>query len=627
MSQPDNACAADREWPAINDYGLIGDCRTAALIGRNGAVEWWCLPHFSGPAFFAALLDRERGGHFTVRPACPATSSRRYLDESNVLQTRFHLGPLRDNSTLSLTDAMTIPDPLEKPQLIAQRELLRQVEAIGADVSLEITYAPRPDYARSKVRLHRYGKLGWACVFRDHLLLLHTDIPLERSEDGCSLHGNWVLPAGETRFLSVTYVQSDIAVIMPLGEYAARRIKATERWWQEWSGHCEYDGPYRSAVLRSALTAKMLTYCLSGAIVAAPTTSLPEHIGGERNWDYRYCWLRDSSLTLNAFLDLGYRAEADAFMGWLLHATALTLPTLQVLYDVHGESQVPETRLDHLSGYRSSSPVRIGNDAWSQRQLDVYGSVVLAATSYSARGGKISSDGYRLLVKLGKKVCSEWRKPDSSLWEIRGEPRHHTHSKVMCWAALDCLLRMAEQGLLSVPQKRFETERNAIREAIEADGFSAQVNSYVATFDSTLCDASLFLLPRLLYLTGDDPRMLGTIRFHDAQLSTGALVYRYRDEFDSLPGHEHPFGICSFWAVDALAQSGRVEEATRRFEELLGYANDLGLYGEEIDAQTGQAIGNFPQSFTHVGLITAALSLRRAQATQHATGRQHEVAE
>jgi len=612
MAEPDTACAADPHWPRIDDYGLIGDCRTAALVGRNGAVEWWCLPHFSGPSFFAALLDRERGGHFTVRPACPATPERSYVADSNVLQTRFALQASAQPAELRLTDAMTIPDPLEKPQLVAQRELLRRVEAVGADVPLEITYAPRPDYARAKVRLHRYGKLGWACVFRDHLLLLHTDIPLELSDDGCSLFGTWVLPAGETRYLSATYVKNDIAVIMPLGIHAARRMQATVEWWQQWSRHCDYHGPYREAVVRSALTAKLLTYCLSGALIAAPTASLPEDPGGERNWDYRYCWLRDASLTVDAFLDLGYRAEADAVMGWLLHATALTLPTLQVLYDVHGEARVPEVELTHLSGYRDSRPVRIGNGAWNQRQLDIYGSVILAATSYSRRGGRISRDGFRMLVRLGKKVCTEWRQPDSSLWEIRGEPRHHTHSKVMCWAALDCLLTMAEQGAVSVPQRRFETERAAIAQAIETEGFCPRVNSYVATFDSSLADASLFLLPRLRYLSAGDPRMLGTLRFLNARLSRGALVYRYRDAFDRLPGREHPFGICSFWAVDALARSGQLDEATERFEQLLGYANDLGLYGEEIDATTGQAIGNFPQSFSHVGLITAALSLQRA---------------
>lgn len=620
MSEPDTACAADKQWPEIGDYGLIGDCRTAALVGRNGAIEWWCLPHFSGPAFFAALLDRDQGGHCSVRPNCTAQPSRQYLKESNVLQTRFQLSSATGNGELRLTDAMTIPQALEEPQLVAQRELLRQVEAVGADVPLDILYAPRPDYARASVRLHQYGKLGWACVFRDHLLLLHTDIPLALSEDGCSLHGRCVLPAGERRFLSITYVKNDIGVIMPLGQHAAHRIEATDRWWREWSSHCRYQGPYRDAVVRSVLTAKLLTYCLSGAMVAAPTASLPEDVGGERNWDYRYCWLRDASLTVDAFLDLGYQAEADAFMGWLLHATALTLPTLQVLYDVHGEARVPEFELNHLSGYRGSSPVRIGNGAWNQRQMDIYGSVILAATSYSMRGGPISRDGYRMLVKLGNKVCSEWREPDSGLWEIRGEPRHHTHSKVMCWAALDCLLGMAEQGSVQVPEERFRTERNAIAEAIEVNGFCASVNSYVATFSSGMADASLFLLPRLRYVAASDPRMLGTLGFLAARLSDGALVYRYRENFDELPGKEHPFGICSFWAVDALAQAGRLEEATERFEQLLGYANDLGLYGEEIDATTGQAIGNFPQSFSHVGLITAALSLQRGQESVSGTG-------
>lgn len=607
------AHTARRDWPKISDYALIGDCRTAALVGKDGGIDWWCLPHFSGPAFFARLLDRDNGGRFTIGPRHSYTSKHSYISETNVLQTTFTINDEDcGDGELRLTDTMTIPSALDNDQLMPQRELLRCIEAVNGDVWVDIVYAPRPDYGRARVRLSRCGKVGWACVHRDHLLLLHTDVPLELSEDRRCLRGKITLHAGEKRFFSAAYVRSDVGIVLPLGEAALCRLNATVKWWQAWSSRCDYHGPYRTAVMRSALTTKLLTYCLSGAVVAAPTASLPETIGGSRNWDYRYCWLRDASLTLEAFIGLGYREEADSFLGWLLHATALTRPKLQVLYDVHGEARVPESTLDHLEGYRGSRPVRIGNAAWNQHQLDAYGSVVMAAASYVMRGGRISRDSQRMLVRLGKTVCREWRQADHGIWEIRSEERHHTHSKVTCWAALDCLLQLAEQDVLSVPGPLFRRERDAIRDAIEADGFNHDINSYSGVFNSRMADASLLLIPRFRYLKGNDPRMIGTLKYLDQKLGSGALMYRYRHGFDRLPGSEQPFGICSFWAVEALARAGRTDEARARFEQLLSYANDVGLYGEEIDAVTGEAIGNFPQAFTHVGLIDAALSLAAA---------------
>lgn len=371
-------------WAEIGDYALIGDCRTAALIGRDGGVDWWCLPHFSGPAFFARILDRRRGGRFTIEPAEPYRSKRSYLGDSNVLQTRFEA----DGGELRLTDAITIPPESGAAGLLPQRELLRSIEAVNARIPVDVVFEPRPDYGRGKFQLSRHGNFGWACAYESHLLLLHTDLPLELAGDQRSLRGSFLLEPGEKRFCSVTYVRNDIGILLPLGEAAAQRIADTVAWWERWSGQCTYVGPYRAAVVRSALATKLLTYCLSGAVVAAPTTSLPETIGGSRNWDYRYCWLRDASLTMEAFLDLGYRAEADAFMEWLLHSTRLTWPRLQVLYDVHGHSRVPESTLDHLEGYRGSQPVRIGNGAWNQLQLDVYGSLVMAAAAYMRAAGR-----------------------------------------------------------------------------------------------------------------------------------------------------------------------------------------------------------------------------------------------
>lgn len=600
------------DWPKISDYALIGDCKTAALIGLDGGIDWWCLPNFSGPTFFARLLDRERGGRFTINPVNPHTGAHRYVGETNVLETTFTVDGEKNAAELRLTDAMILPTSLPAAQLLPQHELLRCIEAVESDVAIEVVYEPRPDYGRAKVRLTPCGRWGWACAYRDHLLLLHTDLPLELSEDKSALSGTYPLQNGERKFLSITYVKNDIGVTLPLGHSAAARLKATTDWWKYWSSHCTYYGPYRTAVVRSALVTKLLDYCLSGAIIAAPTSSLPETVGGARNWDYRYCWLRDASLILDALMDIGYQAEADTFLDWLLHSTNLTWPKLQVLYDLYGEAQIPESTLDHLSGYRHSQPVRIGNAAWNQRQLDVYGVVIKAAVSYLSRGGKISHDSCKMLAGFGKTVIKEWRRTDYGIWEIRGESRHHTHSKVMCWAALDGLLELAERGLISIPREHYRHEREAIRRTIEAEGFNQELNSYTATFDSKMSDASLLLLPRFDYLDAADPRMAGTLAYHDAQLASGALMHRYQSGFDGLEGDEHPFGICSFWAVDALARAGRIDEAKRRFEELLGFANHVGLYGEEIHSKTGEAMGNFPQAFTHVGLINAAVSLESA---------------
>ncbi|MCW8193778.1 glycoside hydrolase family 15 protein [Proteobacteria bacterium 005FR1] len=600
-------------WPAIGDYGLIGDSRTAALVGLDGGIDWLCLPNFSGPAFFARLLDRQRGGYFQVRPAHPSQrrADQTYVADSNVLETRFRSGT---GVALRLTDAMTIPPSAAAEQLRPQRELLRKVEALE-DTEIEIIFEPRPDYARARTALRRYGKLGWTCSYRDHFLLLHTDLPVELTEDRQSVRAIVRLQRGERRFLSLSYVRRDIGIILPLGNSAEQRLIETRDWWRDWSSHCRYQGPYREAVLRSALTLKLLTFCLSGAVVAAPTTSLPEAVGSSRNWDYRYCWLRDASLTLDAFVDLGYHSEADEFIGWLLYTTALSRPKLQVLYDVYGESRIPEHSLESLQGYRDSRPVRIGNAAWRQTQLDVYGMVVMAAADYVRAGGRISRDGRKMLLGFGKLVCQLWRDPDHGLWEARGRKRHHTHSKVTCWAALNSLLALAEERHLQVPEDGFRGELSAIRDAIEAKGFDRELNSYTDTFDSNEPDASLLLMPRFGYLPPDDPRMLGTIRYILDKLSSGPLLYRYPPGSDELAGKEAPFGICSFWAVEALARAGRVEEATERFEQLLEHANHLGLYSEEISADTGEAIGNFPQAFTHVGLINAALSL--AAASEH----------
>ncbi|GGC67980.1 glycosyl hydrolase [Siccirubricoccus deserti] len=598
-------CAA----PAIEDYALIGDGRTAALVSRRGSINWLCLPDFSGPSVFAAILDQERGGRFALCPTDPCTTARRYVGCSGVLETSFRTG----QGTVRVTDLLPVPDGTGA--LAPMREVLRLVEGVEGTVELEVLFEPRPDYVRTKPRLARRGALGWACAWGDEALLLHADFPLQPTPDGAGLRGRARIGAGERRALSLSYAKGDIGVVPPLGEAAERRLRATLDWWEGWSSGLRYDGPWRDAVLRSAVTLKLLTFALSGAVVAAPTASLPEWPGAERNWDYRYCWLRDAALTMRAFTGLGLRDEARAFLAWLLHATRLTWPELRAVYDVYGRTNLRECRLDHLAGHRGSRPVRIGNGAWDQVQLDVYGEVVLAAHDYVLGGGRLQRDEARALAGLGRAVCRRWRKPDQGIWELRGPPRQHTFSKVLCWLALDRLLDLQARGHLRMPDEAgFRRERAAIAETIEARGFNSALGSYTADLNGEAPDAALLLMACLGYRPAADPRMRGTYDFVEQRLGRGrGLLLRYEVGHDGFASPEGAFGICGFWAVDNLVGRGELEAAERRFAELLAFANDVGLLAEEVDPRTGAALGNFPQAFTHVGLINAALALARAR--------------
>ena len=593
-------------YPSIGDYAVIGDTRTAALVSRGGSIDWLCLPHFSGPAVFAALLDSRRGGRFTIRPTGPFTATRCYVEGTNVLETTFRSRQGR----VKVTDLMSLPSDVPT-DLQPAREVLRIVEGIEGEVELEIVFEPRPNYARTAARLKRRGALGWSAEFRDEALFLQTDVPLEDS--GCAVCGRVTSTPARRRYLSLSYVKNDIGVLPLLGSAADERCRSTIQWWRRWARQCRYEGPYRQAVMRSALVLKLLTSSQSGAVVAAATTSLPEAVGGRRNWDYRYCWLRDASLTMRAFLDLGYRAEGEAFLAWLLHATRLTRPKLQVLYDIYGRPDVPEEELAHLDGYKGSQPVRTGNDAHRQLQLDTYGAVVLAAYDYLSSGGKLDSQESRLLAGFGETVCREWRKPDNGIWEIRGDPRQNTSSKLLCWVALDRLIRLHEQGHLRIPEERFRRERDAIAEAIEEHGFNTAFGSYVSEFGRSSPDASLLLAASLEYKPAAHARALGTFRYVRERLERNGLLHRYPPGSDGMPEREGAFGACSFWAVEYLARLGEADAARRSFKHLLGYSNDVGLFAEEVDPDTGEALGNFPQAFTHVGLINAAVAIERVE--------------
>ena len=591
----------------IAGYAMLSDCSSAALVGNDGSIDWLCLPRFDSPSVFAALLDRQRGGSFRVAPAGAFRMTRRYIDATNVLETTFRT----DSGVLRVTDVMPVADESKKRrELWPDHEILRRVECVEGEVDVEVHYEPRLHYACRAVSIEAHPHDTFIAQSGGAVLLLRSSVALQIAQDRSSATGRRVLRAGERVIVAWSFTQGWPAVMPADGDNADRQIDDSIAWWQTWARQFTYDWEFRDVVLRSALTLKLLTYAPSGAMVAAPTTSLPEVIGGERNWDYRYCWLRDASLTLRSLLDLGFTVEGESFLSWLVHATRITQPRLQILYDVYGGTKLPERVLEHLEGYRGSRPVRAGNGAANQLQLDVYGEFIEAVYQYVLRGGRIDRLTGRLLVGLGETVCRRWREPDEGIWEPRAGRRHHTHSKVMGWVALDRLVALHERGHLHAEPDRLRRERDEIRRDVESHAWNPALDSYVASYEDEDVDASLLQLGFVGFADPAGPRMKGTRRAIESRLARGDLVYRYRTD-DGLSGNEGAFGICSFWAVEALALEGEVEEAMRRFESLLRRANDLGLYSEEIDPESGELLGNFPQAFTHTGLIGAALTLAR----------------
>jgi len=601
----------DSAYAPIEDYALIGDCASAALVDRTGSIDWLCWPRFDSPSIFARLLDADDGGHFQVRPVSDFSVERRYLPDTNVLETTF----TTDRGVLRLTDLMPVAErDAYRRELWPEHEILRRIECVEGTVEVDVHCDPRLDYARIDPALDDRGPHGFFYNHRGTVLIVRSELPLVQARGRGVLQGQALLREGDRYALSMTYDEGEPAVLPLLGPHAEQRIETSVAFWRDCAAQCTYDGPYRDAVVRSALTLKLMTFAPSGALIAAPTTSLPEAIGGERNWDYRYCWLRDAALTLRALYEIGYEEEGRAFFSWLLHATRLTAPSLSVLYDVHGEAHVEERTLDHLEGYRGSTPVRVGNGAHDQLQLDTYGELVSAAYEFVQREQTLDSWHARLLRRIGDEVCERWQEPDEGIWEVRSGRHHHTFSKAMCWVALERLVRLDEAGYVSVPADRYRETGEAIRAAIEEHGFSEERDSYVATFDGDRLDASLLLLPMYGYVEATAPRMQSTFaRIHD-ELGQNGLLYRYpHDTDDGFSSPEAAFGICSFWDEELLARLGRPEEARENLELTLSYANDLGLFAEEIDPDTGAFLGNFPQAFTHVGLINAAVSLETAR--------------
>jgi GH15 family glucan-1,4-alpha-glucosidase len=589
----------------IMDYAIVGDGRSAALVSRGGSIDWLCWPRFDSPSLFGALLDSVLGGYWSIAPTIPARIERRYIDRTNVLQTRFYTA----TGVAVLTDFMPAASEDQKRTMLwPEHELIRQLECEEGGVELDSHFDPRPDYGRARIAIRDHGKLGLRLQTGPDLISLRSECTMRILHDGGAT-ARIRLEAGESVAFSLSYSSERPAVLPPLGDTVSEKLALTVHWWRDWVDQANYNGPFRDLVLRSALVLKLMSYAPSGAIVAAPTTSLPERLGGDLNWDYRFCWLRDAAFTARALFGLGFQDEACAFVSWTLHATRLTRPKLQVLYDVYGGNRAKEEELTQFAGYAGSRPVRIGNHAGSQFQLDVYGEVIEAVAHFVHSGGELDRETQKMLRQFGEYVCRNWHKPDSGIWESRSPGQHYTHSRLLCWVALDRLLELHGRGrMCQIPVSEFARSREHIRDDIEVRGWNTSLESYTQVLDGDTLDACALLMAVHGF---DDPashRMQRTRQRIMERLSPRpGLLYRKEQ---SLSMGEGAFGISCFWDVDFLARGGgTLEEAQRSFMLTAAYANDVGLFAEEIDPTTGEALGNFPQAFTHVGLINAALSI------------------
>jgi len=596
--------ATPRETTPIEDYAVLGDTQTAALVSRAGSIDWLWLPEFDSPACFAALLGTPENGRWLLGPKAEARTTRRYLEHSFVLETTHET----DTGTVRVLDLMPVGD--------GRADIIRSVTGVEGTVTMQHEWVVRFGYGLVRPWVshdvgHRLdGDVITAVAGPDLLLLRGTRLP--HPEDGRHVD-EFEVRAGETLTFSTTWFPSYDEVPPPLD--VDSRVRETIEVTNRWAAQCDYDGPHRELVVRSLLTLRLMTHSRYGGIVAAPTTSLPEDFGGERNWDYRFCWLRDASLTLSALLASGYVDEARLWRNWLLRAVAGDPEDLQIMYTIDGSRQLPERTIDHLPGYAGSSPVRVGNAAVDQRQSDVLGEVMIALDEARSRGLELSTQAWSMQRALVDHLAEHWQEPDNGLWEIRGPLRHFTHSRVMVWAAFDRAVRGVENWGLDGPVDRWRELRDRLRDEIESKGYDAGRNTFTQHYDTTEVDASLLLIPMVGFLPPDDPRVVGTVAAIEHDLMRGGFLLRYRTQsgVDGLSGDEHPFLACSWWLVSAYAMGGEVEKATELMERLTGLFNDVGLVSEEYDPEGGRMVGNFPQAFSHLAFIGAAHALAQAQ--------------
>jgi GH15 family glucan-1,4-alpha-glucosidase len=595
----------------IEDYALLGDLQTAALVSAAGSIDWLCLPRFDSPACFAALLGDAGNGRWLLAPAAPdATARRRYAPDTLVLETEWTTRA----GTVRVVDFM--------PPRGAEPDVVRIVHGVTGRVTMSTELVVRFDYGHVMPWVRHDAPGRWTAVAGPDSLWLDTPVDVRGVADRTA--AEFDVGAGEAVPFVLTWSPSYRPPPRPVD--AAHSLEQTLGFWREWIGRCSYDGRYADAVRRSLLTLKALTYAPTGGIAAAATTSLPEQIGGSRNWDYRFCWLRDAAFTLQALAGAGYTAEAGAWRDWLLRAAAGDPADLQIMYSLTGRRRLEERTLDWLPGYEGSLPVRIGNAAAEQFQLDVYGEVLDGLHSAREAGLSADADAWDLQTVLADHLGRVWREPDSSLWEVRGPERHFVHSKVMAWVALDRMVRTARRSHLGGPVDRWAALRDEIHAEVCARGYDAARGTFTQFYGSRGLDAALLLIPRLGFLPPGDPRVLGTVEAVRKDLVEGGFVLRYRVDadphgdtgtVDGLPGDEGAFLACSFWLADALTLTGRPDEARDLFERLLDLRNDVGLLSEEWDTAAGRQLGNTPQAFSHVELVNTALALERG--TEHLT--------
>jgi GH15 family glucan-1,4-alpha-glucosidase len=600
-----------QEYKPLEEYSIIGNLETCALVGSDGSVDWYCLPELDSPSVFAALLDHNRGGTFSVQPSTPFQSHQAYKRETNVLVTSFET----NEGTAELTDFMPlqIRDGVRRHENI---EMIRCIECTNGTAAMTVAVSPRFDYARISPTVE---KVSDGIVFRGAGLTVGLGSSVALHIQGAVATANFTLRKGDSAIFTLFR-----GVPQPLSPESCQKLqKEAEEYWRGWVHACDrqvcaFEGPWHEHVVRSGLVLKLLTHPQTGAIAAAPTTSIPESIGGIRNWDYRYAWVRDSSFTVQALHNLGHVKEAHDFFRWMrtIVQKAKDPSALRIMYGLRGNTLLSEQTLDHLSGYMDSRPVRIGNGACTQRQLDIFGELILALYETTNYGLDITPSEWELASVIADYVCDEWKTTDAGIWEVRGGDRHFTYSKLMCWVAIDRSIRIAERLKRPYPAGKWKSTRSEIRSAILAHGYNERRKSFVQSFDSDVLDATSLLIPTTGFLSHDDPRVLSTIDATVRELTDGSGVYRYVGD-DGLPGGEGTFLLCSFWLISALALAGRQQEAEDFLSGTLKHSGPTLLLSEEFDTKAGRQLGNFPQAFSHIGLINSALYIGKKSGKMH----------
>ncbi len=598
-------------YPPIGDYAIIGDCHTAALVSRQASIDWCCLPRFDAACVFGRMLDWERGGYCHVEPTGDRyTSSRDYVPDTLVLVTTFY----SPGGEARLYDCFTMRSGGAQSPF---RQLLRVVEGVRGEMELRVAVQARFDYGGVKPWLRHHGPELYSAVGGNDAIVLSGDLELQMV-DRHDFEATFSVRAGQRRRLSIVYFPpEDVDPEIPSppdADELDRRLEGTIDWWRRWSKKVKIDGPFGPEARRSALALKALVHAPTGAVVAAPTTSLPESLGHQRNWDYRYSWVRDSQFTVRSLTDLGCSEEAEGFRRFIERTAAGSADSLQIMYGVGGERRLTEVTVD-LEGYRCSSPVRVGNAASDQLQLDVYGYLLDLAWRWHQRGRSPDDDYWRFLLSLVDRCVDLWQQPDCGIWEMRGRPQHFVHSKVMCWAAVDRGLRLGKECLRQAPFKRWEKVQGEIRKAVETEGYDDKRGIFVQAFGSSELDAALLLLPSFDFVAYDDERMVRTTDAIRDELSEGGLLRRYRTN-DRLGGTEGVFVACTFWLVECLVHQGRITEAQEVFGRAASTANDLGLFAEEFDPRSRALLGNYPQGLSHLSHIAAASALTAQSVTE-----------